>query len=245
MSRWDDPAKFRDVIVALAAVDQSLRTEAGPGESEEEVTHGGDRPRQTCAPPPLDGVRGARRSVFEVFRRRATRDVTFTDVTLTAANERSLSDALTQQLVRDEAGRLVMPTLRYAWPAQQHSGTVAPAVGHLTADQRAQNAIFLRHCRTMWREAQREARTRLGRALADAGAVDRNRAAAAGLRALGIGQLAAWVETDSEIQRVAARDAMREREEKARVTRLSGTHPRQALFPRTSWPTIYVTSQQI
>ena len=116
MSRWDDPAKFRDVIVALAAVDQSLRTEAGPGESEEEVTHGGDRPRQTCAPPPLDGVRGTRRSVFEVFRRRATRDVTFTDVTLTAANERSLSDALTQQLVRDEAGRLVMPTLRYAWP---------------------------------------------------------------------------------------------------------------------------------
>tara|TARA_B000000565_G_scaffold244570_1_gene211705 strand:+ start:799 stop:1092 length:294 start_codon:yes stop_codon:yes gene_type:complete len=97
----------------------------------------------------------------------------------------------------------------------------------------------------MWREAQREARTRLGRALADAGAVDRNRAAAAGLRALGIGQLAAWVETDSEIQRVAARDAMREREEKARVTRLSGTHPRQALFPRASWPTIYVTSQQI
>ena len=109
MSRWDDPAKFRDVIVALAAVAQSLRTEAGPGESEEEVTHGGARPRQTCAPPPLDGVRGTRRSVFEVFRRRATRDVTFTDVTLTAANERSLSDALTQQLVRQMEQTIQIP----------------------------------------------------------------------------------------------------------------------------------------
>jgi hypothetical protein len=42
---------------------------------------------------------------------------------------------------------------------------------------------------------------------------------------------------------VAARDAMREREEKARVTRLSGIHPWHALSPQASWPTIYVMSQ--
>ena len=107
-----------------------------------------------------------------------------------------------------------MPTLRYAWPrstAQWYSST-----GCRTPDGRPactechipKGIVGLCGAK---RNAGRE------RALAvrwqAPGAVDRNRAAAAGLRALGIGQLAAWVETDSEIQRVAARCDARARGE--------------------------------
>lgn len=222
--RWEDEAKFKDLVVALAAVDRGLRNEDTPDSSGDE----GARRDYSCrvggqrsGAPPLDGLRGSARSMFDVFRTRACRDKAFTDVTLAATDERRLSDALTQQLTRDEDGCLVLPTLRYTRPAETRGA--ATSTKPLTSDQRAQNILFLGRCRSVWREAQREVRARLGRALSrtplPAGAEEgRAGAATAGLRAIGVRRLAAWAEADAEAQRRAAREAQRAREERARVT---------------------------
>ena len=156
--------------------------------------------------------------MYHVFRRRATCDHAFVDVALTAGDERSLSEALIQQLSRNDEGSLVLPTLRYTRPARPRRASVV--VKPLSSDQLYQNALFLRQCRATWREAQREVRIRLGHILSRAVGADKDRkvSAAAGLRALGARQLAIWAEADAEAMRQAAKDRERAREDRARVT---------------------------
>lgn len=238
-SRWDDVAKFQQLVVALAAIDWSLRdgnggslpSDSGDQKFSSNVRDDSGGSKHTA--PPVDGARGTTRSMYHIFRRRATSDHAFMDVVLTAADERSLSDALIQQLSRNDDGLLVLPTLRYTRPARPRAASVV--IKPLSSDQLYQNSLFLRQCRATWREAHREVRIRLGHILSHAvvhADKDRKVSTAAGLRALGVRQLAIWAEADAEAMRQAAKDRERAREDRARVTH-AGFIKRQyrRLFP--------------
>ena len=196
-----------------------LDEEENSGDEREVCIEGGRPPVRTGAPP-LDGNRGASKSIFEIFRKEALSKRTFTDVVITAAEERNLSEALTQQLTKDNDGRLFLPTLRFTKPSKPHNKSVMPKP--LSADQLYQNKLFVKQCRITWKRAQREMHSKLGAHLEKVSAVvavgDRAKVTATGLWQIGVNQLAKWSEEDEEAKRQTAKEDQLEREDRAKIT---------------------------
>lgn len=224
--RADDAEKWFAVTVALAAIDRAIEPDDENDynngiawQKPERQQQSRRRPIQRHNGPALDGARSSPKSMYEVWRKWTIDMHTFTDVRLTSEEEDTLSQALKENAYEDK-GHVVLPTLRYVKPSKPHNRSVLPKP--LSADQLAQNKIFLGRCRSEWRNACREMRVRLGKYLSSVGGgvgpSERARATICGLRILGVVQLAKWVEEDVDTAARKKKEDDLEREDQAKMT---------------------------